>query len=97
MGQGGRRGESDPYSASLQGKLVDCISLQDATAFKIADAILGDESGYEDFTPTDLERIAGVLLRYGRDEAARSLNSRAARIRAARYLSEAHSPRGIRF
>jgi hypothetical protein len=80
-------GPPDAYMASLQGKEIECVSLQDATSMRIADALLSGASGYEDFTPSDLERLAAVLFRYGRDNAANRLNSRAARMRAAYLLS----------
>jgi len=38
-------GKPDAYTASLLGRIVECVSLQDATSVRIAEAILSDAGG----------------------------------------------------
>jgi len=86
---------AEAYSATLQGKEIESVSLQDATSVRIAEAILTEIGGYQDFTSSDLERLAAVLFRYGRDAAASRLNNCAARMRAAFLSSQALSCRSF--
>ena len=71
----------NPLLVSLQGRQFECVSHRDAASVKIAEALLANSGGYEDFTPIDYERVAAVLIRYGRDNAAGTLNARAAEMR----------------
>jgi hypothetical protein len=75
----------DLFVANLQGELVSCDSLDDAVAVKTANDILRYRTDC-DFTPRELDRLAGVLIRYGRDADAETLSHYSSRQRAALFL-----------
>jgi hypothetical protein len=74
----------DTFLVGLQGRLVKCTSLADAVAVKTADALLrdGDSS-----TPSELQRLACVLMRYDCPSEAEQLTHKASRLRAAEFLT----------
>jgi len=74
------------FEAQLQGRIVECVSADDALDIKAADLTLANP---DDVRPDELERLAGVLLRYGCDPAAEQLNERARRLRAVQFLIDA--------
>jgi hypothetical protein len=74
------------FEVPLQGRIVECVSADDALDIKAADLTLANP---DDVRPGELERLAGVLLRYGRDHAAEKLNERARRLRAVQFLMDA--------
>jgi hypothetical protein len=76
----------DLFVVNLQGVLVSCDSLDDAVAVKTANDVLRWQSA-GDFTPRELDRFAGVLIRYGRDAEAETLSHLSCRMRAALFLA----------
>lgn len=82
MQENPRPEDSDSFIVPLQGRPVACTSLGDAAAIRIAEGILAD--GYEHFVlPEELDRLIGVIVRYGRTDVAETLAQLASRMRAA--------------
>jgi hypothetical protein len=79
--------DGDRFVVLLQGRAVECLSLEDAAAIKMADGLLADGDSHI-YSSDELDRIAGVLLRYGRQQAAETLAQRASRLRAAKFLND---------
>ena len=77
----------DQFVVTLQGELVSCDSLDDAVAVKTANDILRDRTD-SDFTPRELDRLAAVLMRYGRDAEAETLSHYSSQQRAAQFLAK---------
>jgi hypothetical protein len=77
--------DGDIFLAPLDGQTVECTSIEDAVAIKTADGLLrnGDTC-----TESELRRLAGILIRYGRQHEAERLSNRVSRIRAAQFLEE---------
>jgi hypothetical protein len=77
--------DGDVFIAHLRGRLVNCISIDDAVAVKTAEALLrnGDAA-----TPSELQRLAGILTRYDCHEEAQELSHQASRLRAAQFLKD---------
>lgn len=66
---------SDVFLAPLQGRLVECISIEDAVAIKTANGIIGNSESRR-FSPFALDRLVVVLRRYGCDTAADAIAKR---------------------
>ena len=77
--------DGDVFLVPLNGRSVECTSIEDAIAIKTADDLLRDGDAC---TPSELHRLAGILTRYGCRPEAEKLSSRASRIRAAQFLKE---------
>jgi hypothetical protein len=77
--------DGDTFLAPLQGRLVACQSIEDAVAVKTADALLrnGDNG-----TAAELQRLAGILVRYDCHDEAERLAHRVSRLRAAQFLND---------
>jgi hypothetical protein len=75
---------ADVFLAPLQGKRVECSSIEDAVAVKTADALLRNGDAC---TTTELRRLSCILAKYNCHEAAERLSQMAARQRAAEYLT----------
>jgi len=62
----------EQFQVSLAGRLIDCVSLDDAVAIKAANDILaGDDP--TPYSPEQLAPLASVLSRYGFHRAAELL------------------------
>lgn len=77
------------YLVLLDDQVVECVSIADAIAVRNADDFLSDRRP-ADFLAADLDGIASVLTRYGRDFAAQMIEDGANRSRAAES-----SPKGV--
>lgn len=77
--------EPDTFEVSLQGRIVECVSEDDAAAIKDADVILSNRESIA-YSPVEIDRLTTVLRRYGRESAAEMLSHRASRLRAALFL-----------
>jgi hypothetical protein len=71
------------FFVGLQGRSIECRSLDDAVAIKNADTLLRDGDGS---TVSELHRLAGVLMRYNCPSEAEQLTRKASRLRAAEFL-----------
>ena len=78
--------DGDIFLAPLDGRLVECTSIEDAVAIKTADGLLRNGDAC---TASELHRLAGILIRYGCQLEADRLSNRAIRLRAAQFLNEA--------
>jgi hypothetical protein len=76
----------ETFHVPLEGFIVECESVADAVAVKNADEVLSDR-GLSSYAPVELDRLADVLTRYGRQSAANVLRSEAQRRRAAAFLT----------
>jgi len=65
---------ADTFSITLAGRVVECVSLEDAVAVKTAEDILSGQDSTP-YQPATLERLAEVLVRYHRLDAAEALRS----------------------
>jgi hypothetical protein len=77
----------DIFRIPLEGWIVECESVEDAIAVTNANAILSNQSTFA-YAPADLEQLADVLLRYGRQTAVDTLKRLASRMRAAAFLKD---------
>ena len=59
----------ETFQVSLEGWMVECDSIEDAVAVRNAESILATRN-HAGYTPAELERLAALLVRYGRKSAA---------------------------
>ena len=74
------------FVVHFQSELISCDSPDDAIAITTANDILRGRIERE-FTPEKLNRLAGVLIRYGRDAEAETLSHFSSEQRAAQLFS----------
>jgi hypothetical protein len=77
---------SDAFIVAFEGRLVECVSLDDAIAIKQSGAILSQGAPH-DFSAAELNRLAGVLARYGKEKSAERISQLASYARAMRFLA----------
>jgi hypothetical protein len=78
----------DLFVVNLGGALIYCESLDDAVAVRTANDVLSLHTE-SDYTPRELDRLAGVLNRYGHDAEAETLSHLSGQQRAAAFLAKA--------
>jgi hypothetical protein len=77
----------DVFVAMFNGCSIACGSVDDASAINAADEIFRRRTEC-DYTPQQLERLAAVLIRYGRDAEAETLSHYSSQQRAAQFLAQ---------
>ena len=66
----------ETFQVPLEGWIVECDSIDDAVAVKNAEQILSSRN-YVGYAPAELDRLAAILVKYGRKSAAVHLRQRA--------------------
>jgi hypothetical protein len=74
----------DVFLASIQGRRVDCRTVEDAIAVKTADTLLRSGASCPE---RELQRLLNVLTRYECKDAADALSQRLTRQSAAEFLT----------